>query len=76
VLDDTTEQPAEGVAPRLDKHLDGEWRTTAHGRTHADARITALGDPRTGIHRLNFDTGGLLRRRKRGDVLSRGDRDL
>jgi 5-hydroxyisourate hydrolase len=58
VLDATTGKPAEGVAVRLDELLDGEWRAAAHGRTNADGRITALGDPGVGIHRLHFDTGG------------------
>ncbi len=58
MLDATTEQPAEGVAVRLDERVGGEWRTVAHGRTDADGRIGALGDPAPGIHRLHFDTGG------------------
>ena len=58
VLDATTGKPAEGVAVRLDEKVEGEWRTAAHGRTNADGRIAALGDPGAGIHRLHFDTGG------------------
>jgi 5-hydroxyisourate hydrolase len=58
VLDATTGRPAAGVAVRLDEQVDGEWRTTAHGRTDPDGRIVALGNPGAGIHRLQFDTGG------------------
>jgi len=58
VLDATAGEPAEGVAVRLDEQVDGEWRTAARGRTNADGRITALGNPGPGIHRLHFDTGG------------------
>ena len=58
VLDAMTGQPAEGVVVRLEEEVDGEWRAAANGRTNADGRITALGDPGTGIHRLHFDTGG------------------
>jgi 5-hydroxyisourate hydrolase len=58
VLDATTGRPAEGVAVRLEERFDGEWRATAHGRTDADGRIGALGDPGAGIHRIHFDTGG------------------
>ncbi len=58
VLDATTGQPAEAVGVRLDEQVDGEWRIAAHGRTNADGRITELGNPEAGIHRLHFDTGG------------------
>jgi 5-hydroxyisourate hydrolase len=58
VLDTTTGKPAVSVAVRLDELLDGEWRAVAHGRTDADGRIGALGEPGAGIHRLHFDTGG------------------
>lgn len=57
VLDAMTGQPAVGVAVRLEEQVDGEWRTVADGRTNADGRITALGDPGAGVHRLHFDTG-------------------
>jgi 5-hydroxyisourate hydrolase len=57
VLDAMTGRPAEGVAVRLDERVDGEWRTTAQGRTDADGRIGGLGDPGAGIHRIHFDTG-------------------
>jgi 5-hydroxyisourate hydrolase len=57
VLDATTGRPAEGVAVRLDERVDDRWRTVAEGRTNADGRIGALGDPGAGIHRLHFDTG-------------------
>ncbi len=58
VLDATTGRPAEGIAVRLDARVDGEWRTTAQGRTDADGRIGELGDPGAGVHRIRFDTGG------------------
>jgi 5-hydroxyisourate hydrolase len=58
VLDAMTGRPAEGVAVRLDERVEDEWRAIAHGRTDADGRISALGDPRAGVHRLHFDTGG------------------
>ena len=58
VLDATTGRPAGDVGVRLDEQIDGEWRTTARGRTDADGRIGALGDPGAGIHRIHFDTGG------------------
>jgi 5-hydroxyisourate hydrolase len=58
VLDAMTGRPAEGVSVRLDERVEGEWRTTAQGRTDADGRIAALGDPGAGVHRLHFDTGG------------------
>jgi 5-hydroxyisourate hydrolase len=58
VLDASNGKPAVGVAVRLDELLDGEWREAAHGRTNADGRIPALGDPAAGVHRLHFDTGG------------------
>jgi 5-hydroxyisourate hydrolase len=58
VLDATTGRPAEGVAVSVEEQVDGQWRTTAEGRTDADGRIGALGDPGEGAHRLNFDTGG------------------
>jgi 5-hydroxyisourate hydrolase len=58
VLDATTGRPAAGVVVRLDERVDGEWRTTAHGRTDADGRIGALGDPGAGIYRIHFDTAG------------------
>jgi 5-hydroxyisourate hydrolase len=57
VLDATTGRPAEGVAVSLEERVDGEWRMTAQGRTDADGRIGALGDPGAGIHRIHFDTG-------------------
>jgi 5-hydroxyisourate hydrolase len=58
VLDAMTGRPAAGVVVRLDERVDGEWRTTAHGRTDADGRIGALGDPGAGIYRIHFDTAG------------------
>ncbi len=58
VLDATTGRPAEGVAVRAQERVDGEWRTTAEGRTNGDGRIGELGDPGDGVHRLLFDTGG------------------
>ncbi len=58
VLDAMTGRPAEGIVVRLDERVDGEWRTAGHGRTDADGRVGALGDPGAGIHRIHFDTGG------------------
>jgi 5-hydroxyisourate hydrolase len=58
VLDAMTGRPAAGLAVRLDEQVDGQWRPAAEGRTDADGRISALGDPGTGTHRLRFDTGG------------------
>jgi 5-hydroxyisourate hydrolase len=57
VLDARTGRPAAGVAVRLDEQVEGQWRTAAEGRTDADGRIAALGDPGAGTHRLHFDTG-------------------
>lgn len=57
VLDAMTGRPAAGVAVRLESRVDDGWRTVAEGRTDADGRIGALGDPGQGVHRLRFDTG-------------------
>ncbi len=57
VLDATSGRPAQSVAVRLEEQVDGEWRTTAEGRTDTDGRIGALGEPGAGIHRLHFATG-------------------
>jgi 5-hydroxyisourate hydrolase len=57
VLDARTGRPAGGVAVRVEEQAEGQWRTTAEGRTDADGRIGALGDPGEGVHRLHFDTG-------------------
>jgi 5-hydroxyisourate hydrolase len=58
VLDATTGRPAQGVLVRLEERTDGGWQTSAEGRTNADGRIAALGDPGVGTHRVSFDTGG------------------
>lgn len=57
VLDAATGRPAEDLAVRAETRLDGEWHLIAQGRTNADGRITALGEPGAGTHRLHFDTG-------------------
>ena len=57
VLDATSGRPAQGVTVRVQQQAGDGWRTTAEGRTDADGRIAALGDPGAGVHRLRFDTG-------------------
>ncbi|MEO3804159.1 hydroxyisourate hydrolase [Nonomuraea sp. B1E8] len=55
VLNAVTGLPAEGVRVRLEH--DGS--VLAEGRTDADGRIRGW-EPRTGVHRVVFDTGGYL----------------
>jgi 5-hydroxyisourate hydrolase len=57
VLDATSGRPAAGVAVRLEERVDGEWRPAAEAQTDGDGRVSALGDPGEGVHRLRFDTG-------------------
>lgn len=57
VLDATTGRPAEGVRVTLESRNGDGWAPAAEGRTDADGRITSLGEPGAGMHRIRFDTG-------------------
>lgn len=63
VLDATAGTPARGVAVTLERRVGDRWEPAAAGRTDADGRIRALGDPGAGVHRITFDTGGYFARR-------------
>ncbi|HEY1916297.1 MAG TPA: hydroxyisourate hydrolase [Streptosporangiaceae bacterium] len=62
VLDATLGQPAAGVVVRLERRGDdGSWSVLGAGRTGPDGRLAGWlpkGEPRAGMHRLVFDTGG------------------
>ncbi|MGH8960139.1 MAG: hydroxyisourate hydrolase [Jatrophihabitantaceae bacterium] len=63
VLDAASGRPAEGVAVTLERGTDDGWQPVAGGRTDADGRIGALGEPEAGVHRIRFDTGGYFAER-------------
>lgn len=58
VLDARTGRPAADVGVTLERHAADGWMPLAGGRTDTDGRISALGKPDAGVHRIRFDTGG------------------
>lgn len=62
VLDATRGTPAAGVAVLVESRADGAWEPAARGVTDADGRVTDLGNPGAGTHRLTFGTGAYFGR--------------
>jgi 5-hydroxyisourate hydrolase len=62
VLDAMLGRPAAGVTVTLERRDDsGRWAAVATGATGADGRLSGWlpdGEPRPGVHRLVFGTGG------------------
>ncbi|HEY9378994.1 MAG TPA: hydroxyisourate hydrolase [Jiangellaceae bacterium] len=59
VLDAGRGHPAVGVPVTLHRLVGETWERVGEGRTDSDGRVSGLADNglRSGIHRLDFDTG-------------------
>jgi 5-hydroxyisourate hydrolase len=57
VLDAASGRPAQGVSVRVERLVGANWESVAGGRTDSAGRISELGDPIGGVHRITFDTG-------------------